>query len=179
MKNSYKLTKNLKGYSLLEMIVSLSIVGVATIVMMNFMIMSFKISAIIMGRSLVREELATVMNSVGRDFKNSDFSPTCAVDGLSCEFSIEGVRYRWYLCSNSTKICKDKYDSFTSTYVNVYTLSNNVNINYFKFENGYSSAGLGGNSNILLTISAAHSNESLGINNVIKQSSYSLRNYEL
>ncbi len=171
--------KNKKAFSLLEVIVSLSIIAFCTIMMMEFMILSFKITAVGLGRSLVREELANVMNLVGRDFKNSDFAPSCNSEGTSCDFYIDGIQYRWYRCQSDTKICKDKYDSSTNSFSNVYTISSNVNITYFKFESGFSQTGSSGSPNLILTISASHSNGTLGINNVIKQSSFSLRNYEL
>jgi len=180
MRNSSKLNKkNLKAYSLLEVMVSLSIITVCTIVMMNFMILSFRLTAVGLGRSLVREELSNVINLIGRDFKNSDLPPVCNFTGTSCDFYVEGLLYRWYLCSNNTKICKDKFDKATGTYVNIYTVASYVLINYFKFEPGFAQLSQTGNTNLILTISAAHSNQTLGINNIVKQASFSVRNYLL
>jgi len=170
---------NKKAFSLLEVIVSLTIIGFCTIMMMEFMILSFRITAVGLGRSLVREELANVMNLVGRDFRNSDFAPTCLADGSSCEFFVEGIRYKWYRCVSDTRVCKDKFNSSTNSFVNVYTISSNVTINYFKFESGFSQASSTGNSNLILTISASHSNATLGFNYCIKQSSFSLKNNEI
>jgi len=174
-----KTKKQVKAYSLLEVIISLSIIGVCTIVMLNFTILSFRITSIGLARSLVREELANVMNLIGKDFRRVDLAPTCNSEGTSCDFYVDGLLYRWYLCSNNEKICKDEFIKAANAFTNVYSLSENVKVNYFKFQPGFSSDGSTTNSNVLLTISASHANQSLGVNNVIKQASFSIRNYVL
>ena len=87
--------KNYKAYSFLEVLISLLIVGFCTVVMMNFMIMSFRLSAIALGRSVLREELSSIMTQINRDFRSADLVPLCDdSEGLSCDFYIEGILYK-------------------------------------------------------------------------------------
>lgn len=179
MKDLKKYHNKIGGYSFIEIIVSLAIIAICTIVMLNFTILSFKITAVSLGRSSIREELANIINQVGKDFRRSDFAPVCSQQGDMCEFYIEGDRYRWELCNNSMSVCKDVYDINANSFYNIFTSAENTKITYFKFEPGFSNPAASGLNNIILTIIADHSNETLGIKNIIKQSSFSIRNYAL
>ncbi len=180
-----KRTKTKKAYSLLELVISLAIIAIASIVMINFLITSVKVSISSLARSTVREEVSNDVTLMSRDIRNADkiVSLSCPQDGSNvCEIElvVSGNQYKWSLCQDGSvfRVCKDLWDQTTSTYINQYTSTKNVNIDFMDISYGYSSSTNSSELNIVLTISASHAITGLDINNVIRQASASTRNYE-
>lgn len=179
-------TKKLKAYSLLELLISLAIIAVATTVMINFLVISVRITVRSLARSFVREEISSSVLLIARDIRNSDrvINIDCPTTGsTTCEIrlTLNGEIYRWSKCADATtnRVCKDKYNNSTGNFDNVYTSSQNVNIDYMSIDYGYSLVNNNAEINILVTLQASHARPALEISNVIRQSSASTRNYTI
>lgn len=177
-----------KGYSLIEIIISLSIMGFAITVMFSFLILSLRVSVLSLSRSFVREELAGITNLIARDIRNSDFVNNCGstVSSNSCELVQSGTRYQWAKCDSNgiinnnselnTRVCKFRIDSGNQRVV-LFISSASVVIKNFDFSLGFTSGTSNSQTNILVLVNASHSNSSYNINNVIRQISVSTRNF--
>ena len=178
--------KKLKGYSLLELLISLSIIAIATTVMINFLVISVKITVQTLARSFVREEISSSVLLIARDIRNSDkiISIDCPSTGsTTCEIRLtaNGQIYRWRKCADGStfRVCKDQYNSATTAFDNIFTSSPNVNIDFMYVDYGYSLVDNNAELNILVTLQASHARPALNISNVIRQSSASTRNYTI
>lgn len=178
-----KKNNGFKAYSLLEITVSLGIMAIATVLMMNFLVISLRLSSVSIARSFVREELSNLTVLISKDFRSSELPPVCefTVDS-KCILTIDSKKIRWGLC-NENQVCKDELNSVTGEYQNMFTTSDNILINYFRFESGFGevetpTGGVVSSNSIVLTVSAGY-NSNIGVDNVIRQSSFSLRNYKL
>jgi prepilin-type N-terminal cleavage/methylation domain-containing protein len=167
--------KSRNGYSLIEVMVSLAIIGFVLTILFNVVITALQITIKSMARSFTREEVATVMNLIEKDIKNADW---IEVNGSNYEFSVDGVKSIWSICQTD-RVCR---------YVNgvqdpAFITSQNIQITAFELTEGYDvTSGLSGGSyskkNILVTIVANHSNTVFNITNVLRQETISTRNYE-
>jgi len=165
--------------------ISLAIIAVATVVMINFLIVSVEITVSTLARSFVREEVTDSVILMARDVRNADEVLTVDCDnptGATCtmEFIMSGQKYRWNKCVDGSayRVCKDVWNTTTSSYDNVFESSKSVNIDYMDISFGYSESTNNTEANLLFTIAASHARTSLNITNVIKQSSASTRNYQ-
>jgi hypothetical protein len=177
MKRSKGSNKLKKAYSLLEVVVSLGVIGVIMTMLFSILILSLQITFRILARSSVREEIANVSGLLARDIRNADFLNECGGPSFqnSCELIVNGVKYKWSLCGE--RICKDEISDSGST--NVFTSSENIGFNEFILDIGFSDPGNKAKQNILITISASHKNENFNVKNVLRQTSVSTRNYGL
>ncbi len=178
-----KKNKKLKAFSLLEVIVSLSIMGISTVLMMNFLVISLRVSSISIARSFVREELSNLNTLISKDMRASELPPLCDFEVENeCILTIDSKKIKWSLCDDdNNRVCKYELNTVTSAYVNKFKTSDSILINYFRFDRGFSelnspTSGQISNNSIVLTISAGF-NSNIGVDNVIRQSSFSLRNY--
>jgi type II secretory pathway pseudopilin PulG len=172
--------KNLKGrrkkaYSLVEVIVSLGVIGVVIVIFFNALVITLQISFRTIARSNVREEMSALTNQVIRDIRNADSITNCGTGGSICELVIDGNIISWEIC-NSDRICKTINGSERNV---VYQSSSALKITRFTFEAGYIDNPTAIKNNILFTVIGSHRNESLKINNLIRQTAISTRNYEL
>ncbi|SRR5260221_8286427 len=171
--------KKRKAFSLLEIIVSLAIMGVSMIIMMNFLILSLQISVLSLARSFVREEVSNISGQITRDIRNADLILDCGGTGNSsyCKFVEAGKTYTWAPCaSNAKRICKTQTVNATTSTI-VYTSSNSVNIDIMTFSKGFTDSTSNSKTNILLLLNASHPNAGYKISNIIKQTAVSTRNY--
>lgn len=179
MKNSIKLQgKKLRAYSLVEIIVSLGIMGVVMTMLFSVLILSLQITFKILARSVVREEIANVSSQIARDIRNADNLTNCGAGGTSsttCEFVLNGDTFQWTKCGD--RMCKDQI--LSSGNVNVYTSTSNIKFTTVSFDVGFADATNKARQNILITLVGSHTNPTFNVNNVIKQTSVSTRNYEL
>lgn len=185
MKVLHRTNKTKKGYTLLELIISLAIIAIATTIMINFLVVSVEITVKTLARSFVRSEISNATLLVARDIRNSDqvVSIDCPINGPGCEIvlSLSGERYRWRKCPDgaSFRICKEVWSNSTSSYTQVFRSSASVNIDYMDISYGYSLVNNTNEINILVTLSASHEKPGLSITNIVRQSSASTRNYSL
>lgn len=174
-----------KGYSLLEVIISLSIMGFAITVMFSFLILSLRVSILSLGRSFVREELSSITGLIARDIRNTDYIVNCGSRTVSnsCELIQNGISYLWTKCDPTgavnaagTRICKLRLDPNNQKTV-FFISSATINVKNFDFQLGYSTGTSGAQTNILILINASHTNSAYNINNVVRQISVSTRNF--
>lgn len=167
-----------KAYSLVEIIVSLGIMGVVMTMLFSVLILSLQITFKILARSVVRENISNVTGLISRDIRNADILTNCGVGGGSsstCELVLDGNKYQWSKCGDN--ICKDQI--LASGNFTVFKSSDNVKFTTLGFDIGFADATNKSRANILLTLVGSHTNTSFNVNNVLKQTSVSTRNYEL
>ncbi len=177
--NLNKKFKTKKGYSLVEIIVSLAIIGIILTILFNTLITTLRISFKTFARSFTREELSQVTTFVARDIRNSDSLNDCGsiAGSENCRLYIDGEIVDWSLCL-STRICKSvSQDGITFT--NTYVSSPSVAISKVEFSSTFGVSDNPTRENILITIVGGHATQSLGISNIIRQQTVSTRNYEL
>lgn len=171
--------KNKKGYSIVEVLVSLGIMAVVITMLFNVLIVGIESSLKIIARSFVREEISSITGQITRDVRNSDRITSCGETSTqnSCEFFKNNIRYRWTLCTDSTnRVCKyDMTNSASPT--TVYRSSQNVNITTLDFAQGFGVSETEKSKNILFTIIGSHTNSYVNVNNVFRQTSISTRNF--
>ena len=173
------LYKNKKGYSLVEVLVSLAIMSIVITMLFNVLIVGLSSSLKVIARSVVREEMAAVTGQITRDVRNSDKITSCGESAIqnSCEFFKNNIRYKWSKCTNAeSRICKYNLSDINNP-VSVYETSENVNFTTFDFSEGFGSGETEKAKNILFTIVASHTNSYVNVQNVFRQSSISTRNY--
>lgn len=172
------LFKNKKGYSLVEILVSLGILSIVITMLFNVLIVGLQSSLKITARSFVREEMANISGFISRDIRNSDKILNCGETAIeySCVFFKNNIRYKWERCDNNNYVCKYDLTDINNPLV-VYKSSQSVLINSLEFTQGFGSGETQKAKNILFTIVASHTNSYVNINNVFRQTSISTRNY--
>ena len=177
-----------KGYSLIEIIISLAIMGFAITVMFSFLILSLQVSILSLSRSYVREEISNISGQVARDIRNADYVINCGdvANPESCELVQNGVNYIWQKCDSNgtvninpvfnTRSCKFKINTANQKEA-MFVSSNTLIIQNFEFSLGYTDSSSEAKTNIVFLINASHSNSNYNIKNVIRQTSVSTRNY--
>lgn len=171
--------KSKKGYSIVEILVSLAILAIVITMLFNVLIVGLQGSLKIIARSFVREELSAITSLITKDIRNSDRVISCG-DSLpqnSCEFFKNNIRYSWSVCTDDElRICK--YDlSDVANPVKVFENSQNVNVTLLEFAQGIAAGTVQESRNILITIVASHNNSYVNVTNVFRQTSVSTRNY--
>lgn len=168
-----------KGYSIVEILVSLAILSIVITMLFNVLIVGLQGSLKIIARSFVREELSAVTALVAKDIRNSDRVIFCGESLVqnSCEFFKNNIRYRWSICTDDgLRICK--YDlSNPGNPVKVFENSRNVNVTLLEFAQGIGAGNSQESRNVLITLVASHNNSYVNVTNVFRQTSVSTRNY--
>jgi len=175
-------TKRKSAYSLLEIIISLAIVGIAMTIMINFLLLSLQISASSLARSNVREEISTINNLISRDIRNAKKITSCS--GNTCNIlTDQGDNIQWTWDSVSAVVSKVVMttDLITGLPINtnIYSSSTNIKITSLDFSSGYVSNISKEDQNILITTIGAYAVQNLKIKNIIKQTSVSTRNLDI
>ena len=167
--------RRLRGYSLVEVLVSLGLMGMLLTLLFNSLTTSVQVAVRNNGRNAIREELDFITSQIIRDIRNADLVTACGDTSSpnSCEFVSLAKKYRWELCG--TKVCKNQIDTTTT---NLYTSSANLQVDNFNFVKGYSD-NTQTRANVILTIVGSHTRAQLNVKNVVKQVAFSTRNYEL
>lgn len=185
---SQKNKKLKNGYSLIEIIISLSIMGFAITVMFSFLILSLQVSILSLSRSFVREEISNISGLVARDIRNADYVINCGDDTHpeSCELVQNGINYMWQKCDANgavninpdlnTRGCKFKIQPSNQKEV-MFISSQTLIIQNFEFSLGYTDSSSEAKTNIVFLVNASHSNSNYNIKNVIRQTSVSTRNF--
>jgi prepilin-type N-terminal cleavage/methylation domain-containing protein len=157
--------KKYKAYSLIEVLVTLGVIGILIVMLFNVILISLRSNTKIAARSFVREQISTLLSQISREIRNAESVSECS--GLSCDYVLNGKDIIWTSCTNA--ICKYENGQLS------YQSSDTINVSSVTFD---SYPGTTGNQIVLITATASHTNASLGINNVINQISTSTRNYE-
>lgn len=124
--------KNKKGFSLLEMLVTLVVFAVLMTMIVQVLVLSINAGRRIAGRSKVRGDLSEIAVMIRRDFRNSSrIDQTLCGESISfinpdgtnavssapaCFFNLTGNNYAWVYGSNVTecpenKLCKLKQNT--------------------------------------------------------------------
>lgn len=176
-----------KAYSFVEILISLGVISIIIVMLFNTVIVSFRVAAKISARSFVREEITSVVNAIARDIRNSDQILSC--NGSSCTMVKGDLLISWESCnpigqSETSEICRREYPA--NSYPPVVTdlvketaSSDILQVTIFTFEP--ISIGLTSDTqvNILITIVGSHQDPDLEINNIVRQTTISTRNYEI
>lgn len=171
MKNSQQIkAKKRKAYSLVEMMVTLGIVGILILLLFNVILLALRSNTRIAARSFVREQIGSTLVRISREIRNSDGVNTCT--GNSCEFRFTGKIIRWELCGDAEEpenICRYENDEIT------FQTSDTIKIRTFNFD---LFPGTESNEIVIVTVLADHTNAALDVQNVLNQISTSTRNYD-
>jgi prepilin-type N-terminal cleavage/methylation domain-containing protein len=100
------LFKSKKGYTLLEMIISMAIFGVLLVVFTQIIFSALRISNEISVRSQFRETITEVIDLIKRDIRNADAVGEC--NGTKCVIAFD-TNVEWELCppeEGVNRICK-------------------------------------------------------------------------
>lgn len=125
MKKTLKV-KNVYGYSLLEMLVTLVVFAVLLTMIIQVLLLSVDSGRKIALRSKIRGDLSTTAVMIRRDFRNATAidetkcGPSVAeFDGqTACIYTLAGNSYAWAFGNDNNgctkdRICKFKYDGLT------------------------------------------------------------------
>lgn len=167
--------KRLRGFSLLEMLVTMGIIAILIPLLSNSLVAAIRTALILNARSSLREELSTLSALMRSDIRNADRIIACS-NGNTCEFSQAGNSFKWLPCGDdNTRLCK--VDSANNLILRSAEL---LHLDQIVFEEGFST---NNNSderkNILVTLVVSHKNTKLNIRNFVFQSAVSTRNYQL
>jgi prepilin-type N-terminal cleavage/methylation domain-containing protein len=179
MKTEKNPKQKLKAFSLIELTVSMAIVGVIMAMLSNVLVNSIVVSQKSIGRSFVREEITDISDRISNDLRE-------AARILECEGELTDARCRvestegtvtWEICPATTgelQVCKKDNTG------NILFLSSpNLKVTGFTFEQGFDIGGNAVKKNIVLTIIGDHMNEAFNVKNILRQVSISTRNYFL
>lgn len=166
------------GYSMLEVIVSLAITAVSVFMMMNILIVGFKLNIESLSKSYVREEVTNLSSLILRDIRNADRVTDCGTLSFrkSCEF-VRAGKFRWGECpDDDNKICKIKIDDEGTEEI-VFESPPNLVFNIDFILTAEDSEFTPENVSVLLTIVGNHIATSASGVNVISQISITTRNF--
>lgn len=173
-------SRKLSAFSILELTVTLGIVGIIMVMLSNILITSISISQKSLARSFAREEVSQIVDAIASDIKGANEIKECSGDiaaGVNCRF-ISDAEYLWTTCPGTNpgdmRICK-----FDSAGNQIYASSPSLNFYVFNIERGFESGDSEARRNILITLAASDIRTGLGINNIVRQTSVSTRNYLL
>lgn len=176
----HKKTKFKKGFSLLELLISISIMAVIMILFLNILTLTAEVTFKAIARSNLREEMSNIANLVTRDIRNSNIILECGQESPSdsCTMSIGDEVIRWSICEVD-RYCREVYNSSTSDFELDFRSQENLLLNEIAFERGFIDTNSSSENNVLFTMTASHRNEDTGVENLLLQKTISTRNYEL
>lgn len=179
MKRNTSKKNKVAAFSLVELIVSMAIIGIILLMLNTVIINTAIIAQKSLARSFVREELATIADLVSSDIRKADRVGVCSgsLSGrdLRCEiFGLDSVV--WQICSIDSVdyICRTDPSGTP-----LFTSSTTLGLQEATFEIGFSSGITDTRRNVIFTIIGGHANENFGVSNVVRQSVVSTRNYVL
>jgi len=171
-----KVNKNLRAYSLLEMLISLAIVAIVMMMMTNTLVITIEISRKSFARSIVREEQNNLLTKIEKDIRNARYVSGCTGenDQARCEVGLDKP-YIWTTCDRDGGFYVCKKDSSESVVIEGF--SEDIKVDYFSFQEGLADAE--GKKSILVTLAVSHSDPSYEVTNQVRQIIISTRNYEI
>jgi prepilin-type N-terminal cleavage/methylation domain-containing protein len=173
MRKQVELKNSKKAFSLIEVLVGLGVISIVMVIFFNVLLISITITVRNTARSAVREEISTIASLITKDVRRADRLDTSTCMEDSCEIIVENSLIRWYLC-NESQVCKEDRNGDV-----IFESDPSLIVTNFVFEQGFVDSTSSIKNNVLVTIVGDHANESLEINNVVRQVSISTRNYEL
>lgn len=179
MKSSVNDTQKLRGFSLVELIVSIGIIGIILLMLNTVIINTAIVAQKSLARSYVREEIATIADLIATDIRSADRVGLCQGqfedDSLRCEI-FGRLNVVWQTCTvnNQKRICK-----INQAGEPVFSSSPGLTIRAAEFEIGFGTGSINTRRNVVVTIVADHTNPSFNVTNVVRQTVISTRNYVL
>lgn len=172
-------TKKLRAFSLVELIVSIGIIGIILLMLNTVIINTAIVAQKSLARSYVREEIATIADLIATDIRAADRVGVCEGefedDSLRCEiFGRTNVVWQTCTIDNIKRICK-----LSEMGENIFSSSPNLTITAAEFEIGFGTGAISTRRNIIVTLVADHANPSFNVTNVVRQTVISTRNYVL
>ncbi len=163
---------------MLEVLVTLVIVSVVLVMLTNVLFLALTIARKSFARSHIREEQNNIISKIEKDIRNAHFVESCMGEDLSASCSVAlDTKYLWTTCTredNTWYVCK-KENPGTPNEKILAGMADDIVLKKFTFEEGYSDSE--GRKTILVTMVVAHKDESLKLNNQVRQISISTRNF--
>jgi len=78
--------RSMRGFSLLELLITLAILGILMVTVTNLILINLKVARIVQGRSYAREETSFMLNLLKKDIRNAE-----NVERVSAVIRIDGV----------------------------------------------------------------------------------------
>ncbi|GAB4284868.1 MAG: hypothetical protein Kow0081_2310 [Candidatus Dojkabacteria bacterium] len=166
--------KKKKAFSLVEVTVSLAIIGIILLIFFNSIITAARVSIESISKSRVREEFTNVLALVSKDIRNADRLENCFSGGTECIMVQNNDLVRWELCEES--VCRYENNNLS------FRTSAKSRIETFTFERGYipeASATNSTRTNVLVTIIGEYNSQQVDSGKIFRQLSVSTRNYEI
>lgn len=168
--------KKVPAFSLLETVISIAIIAVIMVMLNNIVINFASASQKTLARSFVREEISTIVDQITTDVRSATRVGNCTgtlTSNATCDVYTD-VLYRWQVCGGNA-ICKTDQAGTV-----IYRSSPQVELTELEFSEGLTTnANNLVQRNILITIVGRHRETRFGVNNVVRQSGVSTRNYVL
>ncbi|HLD03593.1 MAG TPA: prepilin-type N-terminal cleavage/methylation domain-containing protein [Candidatus Dojkabacteria bacterium] len=191
-----KLIKKIKGYSLVEVLVTLTIFAILTVMLMNTIFLNIRISRTISNRTRMRSDLNELTSLIERDIRNASNIEECQSDYLVnlipvpyCKMSIPNSAlgnsiFDWsYNCFGTNQGGSEYFDHSVckrdATGKTVYFSSKILQIDSVSFEKIVDNLVETNKVTIIVTIVASARNTSWNINNQVRQIIISTRNYRV
>lgn len=166
--------KKLKGFSLIEIIVSLAIVSIILILFFNIITGILNTAIKTNARAAAREEMSLLSNLVRQDIRNANVISDC--NESSCELVTNEGQIEWNRCDdNENLVCR--YTNNNGVRELTYKMPEFLEAETFSFDVGFSEDTDTTKQNIIFNLAANHTNEELEIENIVVNTSTSTRNY--
>ncbi|RMD77761.1 prepilin-type N-terminal cleavage/methylation domain-containing protein [Candidatus Dojkabacteria bacterium] len=164
--------KNKAAYSLIEVLVSVSILAILVVMMLNTVLLSFKVVLVAAYRSKSVEVVNDLNSLISYDIRNSANLIECDDNSVSCIVLLNGKRYVWKLCQDL--ICK--YEILPDSSESIITVSNsNFRYSGLSFQNYTDNSGI---ESVYVTYRLQSRLPGVDVNS-INQFKVSLRNYRV
>lgn len=175
-----------KGYSIMEMLVTLLVVNILILMLSNILILSLRISLEINARSTAREEMTNITGLIKRDIRNANsVSPSCLNGSSNCIVEKGFETVQWSVCpsldGSFQQICKFELNPQTLSQSGIkFRSSNTMDYQTLVFQNA--SVNTGGSNNspqatILITLTGSHTSENVDIKDLYRQVIVSTLNF--
>jgi len=171
-------SKQKAGYSLFEVLITLTIVTIIMIMLTNTLLLSLEISRKSLVRSSLREEQNDILNKISKDIRNARFIENCgnASGGTTCEVLLDR-KYTWTICDDTGQqyICK-KVGNETEEQI-IERTSDQLIVKEFTIDEGIVESD--GKKSIVITLVVNQNSEGIDIEDQIRQVLVSTRNYTI
>ncbi len=188
-----------KGYSLVEVLITLIVVNIILLMLSNIIVSALQVSIKVKERSRLREELSTIVNLVQKDFRNASkindeeltVSEECSgttpcnkcIDSTICNVTVATNRVEWKLCMNDrtgelNSVCREKTDSSNTTTLE-FKSDPSLVIEAFSFRSMGKVSINRDQVSVLFTIRGKHVVDDLEISNMFRQAVLSTSNYRI